>query len=158
MIGVLYWARIVFITATIAVVTALILDPFVGLLEKIRLPRALASFVVCLFAVMAVYFAGLAAYNQLSSVASDVPAFKEHLAEFVGSVSERIQYVRDASARILMPTRNSPAPGVAPASANVSPQEPEGRPGTDTSAGGCSRGTSASDPRSAHSRRPQSCD
>jgi predicted PurR-regulated permease PerM len=112
-IAILYWARIVFITATVAVVTALILDPFVALLVRIRFPRALASFVVCLFAALAVYFTGLAAYNQFSSLATDAPAFKEHLAGFIGGVSDRIQEIEESSARILMPARKT-SPETAP--------------------------------------------
>ena len=107
-VAILYWARIVFITATIAVITALILEPFVSLLCKIRFPRGVASFVVCVFALLVVYFAGLATYNQISSAAAEVPAFKEHLADFIVSVSDRIQAVQDSSARILMPARKAP--------------------------------------------------
>jgi len=107
-VAILYWARIVFITATIAVITALILEPFVSLLCKIRFPRGVASFVVCVFALLVVYFAGLATYNQISSAAAEVPAFKEHLADFIASVSDRIQAVQDSSARILMPARKAP--------------------------------------------------
>jgi predicted PurR-regulated permease PerM len=97
-IGILYWARMVFITVTVAVITALILEPFVGLLVKIRLPRGVASFVVCTVALLALYFIGLAAFEQLSNVAGDVPAFKENLATFVEGVSDRIQHVEDTSA------------------------------------------------------------
>lgn len=116
-VGILYWARIVFITATVAVITALILEPFVSLLCKIRFPRGVASFVVCVFALLVVYFAGLATYNQISSIAAEVPAFKEHLADFIGRVSDRIQSVRDSSAHILMPARKAPpapAPSIPP--------------------------------------------
>ena len=43
-IGLLYWARSVFITATIAVILALILEPFVSLLVRLRFPRSIATF------------------------------------------------------------------------------------------------------------------
>jgi predicted PurR-regulated permease PerM len=133
LIGILYWARIVFITATIAVVTALILEPFVSLLVKLRLPRGMASFVVCIFALLAVYFAGLATYNQISSVAGAVPAFKEHLGDFVARISDRIQALQDSSARILMPRKAAPAAAPAPqASAKKSrkPAPPPPNPAT----------------------------
>ena len=113
-VGILYWARTVFITALVAVITALILEPFVALLVKIKFPRAVASFVVCTLAALIVYFSAFAAYNQLYSVASDVPAFKENLANFVGSVSDRLQSLEEASARILMPAPKNPPPPPAP--------------------------------------------
>ncbi|HVW85381.1 MAG TPA: AI-2E family transporter [Bryobacteraceae bacterium] len=115
-IAILYLGRVVFITAIAAVIIALILEPFVSLLVRIRFPRGIASFVVCVFALLAVYFAGLGVYSQLSSIASDVPAFKEHLTTFIGSVSDRIQKIEDSSARILIPARpqNTPPPAPAP--------------------------------------------
>jgi predicted PurR-regulated permease PerM len=109
-LAILYWARIVFVTAMLAVIVALILEPFVSLLVRIRMPRGVASFVVCLFALLALYFAGLTAYNQLSSIASDVPAFKENLSAFVERVSEKIRRMEDSGARLLMPAPKPPPP------------------------------------------------
>src|SRR5690242_11297614 len=103
MVAILYWARIVFVTAMLAVIVALILEPLVSLLVRLRLPRGVASFIVCLFALLALYFAGLTAYNQVSSIASDVPAFKENLSAFVERVSDKIHHIEDAGARLLMP-------------------------------------------------------
>ncbi len=106
-IAILYWARIVFITTITAVVIALILEPFVGLLTRIRLPRSLASLVVCLFAVTVIYFAGFAAWNQLSGIANDAPALKENITKAVDAVSTRIQVLEDSAARVLTPSRKS---------------------------------------------------
>ncbi len=107
----LYWARIVFITALLALIVALILEPFVSLLVRIHFPRAIASFVVCIFALLALYLPGLTAYNQISSIASDVPAFKEHLSDLIEKVSEKIQRIEDAGARLLIPAPKPPATG-----------------------------------------------
>jgi predicted PurR-regulated permease PerM len=108
-IAVLYWARIVFITAIVAIITALILEPFVSLLVKIRFPRPLASFVVCVVALLALFFSGFAAWQQLSTMAGDVPALKENLAVFVGHVSDRVQGIEDATAHIFA-RKQPPAP------------------------------------------------
>ena len=51
-IALLYWMRVFFITSIIAVTIAFILEPFVGLLMRIRFPRSVASFVVCTVALM----------------------------------------------------------------------------------------------------------
>ena len=111
-VAILYWARIVFITVTLAVITALILEPFVSLLVKFRLPRSLASFAVCALALLALYFAGLAGYRQLSSIASDVPAFKENLANFVENVSNRVQRIEESGTRLF--ARRPPQQPVTP--------------------------------------------
>jgi predicted PurR-regulated permease PerM len=100
-VAILYWARIVFITISLAVIVALILEPFVGFLVKLRFPRAVASLVVCVLALLAMYFTGLGAYRQLSGIAGDFPAFKENLASFVEGISARVRSIEDSSARLL---------------------------------------------------------
>jgi predicted PurR-regulated permease PerM len=115
-IAILYWARVVFITTIIAVILALILEPFVGILVRVRIPRPLATLMVGLIAALGLYFAGLAAYNQLSGLASDVPAFKENLSGFITGVTDRIENLQSATSRILNPARTlAPAPPPAPA-------------------------------------------
>jgi predicted PurR-regulated permease PerM len=114
LIGILYWARVVFITTIIAIILALILEPFVGFLVRLRFPRTLATFTVGLIASLALYFAGLAAWNQVSGIAREVPAFKENLAGFITTATERVQGLEDATARLLVPTRKpEPPPPVA---------------------------------------------
>jgi predicted PurR-regulated permease PerM len=113
LIAVLYWARIVFITITAAVITALILEPLVSLLVKIRFPRALASFVVCGVALLALYFIGFAAYQQVSRIASEAPAFRENLATFIENVSDRVQGLQDAGAHIFA-RKQQPLPAQTP--------------------------------------------
>jgi predicted PurR-regulated permease PerM len=58
-LGFLYWASIVVIALLLAVLLAYFLDPFVMLLERIRLPRALGALVVLLATMAAL---GLLAY------------------------------------------------------------------------------------------------
>jgi predicted PurR-regulated permease PerM len=115
-VALLYWARIVFITISLAVIVALILEPFVGFLVKIRVPRATASLIVCAVALLALYFTGLAAYRQLSSIASDFPAFKENLATFAEGISDRMQSIEESSARLLsrrQQAQSAPQPAAA---------------------------------------------
>ena len=63
-IALLYYGQLFLVTVCTAVIINFILEPFVGLLTRVRVPRALASFIVCSFAVCAVYFAGLGVYRQ----------------------------------------------------------------------------------------------
>ncbi len=114
-IAILFWARSVFITISLAVIVALILEPFVGFLVKIRCPRPVGSLIVCLVALLTLYFTGLAAYNQLSGIANDFPAFKENLATFVGGISDRVQNIENSSARLLSHKQPQPAPPLPPA-------------------------------------------
>jgi len=112
-LAILYWARVVFITAFTAVIIALILEPFVGFLIRLRVPRPLATFMVGVTAAVGLYFGGLAAYNQLSSLASDVPAFNENLTGFISRVTYRLQEVEDETAHLVIPARK-PEPATPP--------------------------------------------
>ena len=106
-LAILYWAQIVFITAILAVIIALILEPFVSLLGKLRLPRSVATFVVCVVALLMLYLAGLAAWNQVSTIASDVPALRQNLTALIEGVSDRIQHMEDKADRLLNAARRT---------------------------------------------------
>ncbi len=111
-IAILYLGRVVFITAITAIIIALILEPFVGILIRLRVPRTIATFLVGVTAALALYFGGLAAWNQLSGLAGDVPAFNQNLTAFIGRVSYRLEVAEDAATR-LIPVRK-PEPVVVP--------------------------------------------
>jgi len=108
-IAILYWARVVFITLLVAIVIALILEPFVGLVMRLRLPRTLAVFVVGLIATFGLYLAGLGIWNQVSSLSGEAPAFEEHLTAFITSISDRITGMERASTRIFAPAPKAPS-------------------------------------------------
>jgi len=107
LIAILYWARVVFITTVIAVIVALILEPFVGFLNRLRIPRPLAALLVGLIAALGLYFMGHAAFEQVSGLTGDVPAFKENLTAFITSVTDRIESLENASSRLLIPARKA---------------------------------------------------
>jgi predicted PurR-regulated permease PerM len=100
-IALLYWARAVFITTLVAVIIAFLLEPFVGLLVRIRIPRSLATFLVCLIAVLALYFAGLSLWRQLSGMAREAPELQNNLAAAVESTTGSFQKAMDSAGRIL---------------------------------------------------------
>jgi len=100
-IGILYWARPVFITSLAAVIIAFLLEPVVVLLTRIRLPRPLASLVVCAIAVTAVYFIGMAIWTQVSGVARDAPELRHNLTQTLEGTTAAIQHVGDSVSQIL---------------------------------------------------------
>ncbi len=109
-LAILYWARPVFITTIVAVIIALILEPFVGLLTRVRVPRAIASGIVCLVAVAVLYFVGRAVWYQMSAIVSDVPALKERLTDTITGISDQIQHTQESVGRVLTPTRKPVVP------------------------------------------------
>src|SRR5271157_1060980 len=104
-IAILYFGRVLFITSIVAVTIAFILDPFVGLLMRIHLPRSLASFVVCSVALLFLYVAGLGVYSQLSGLYEDLPKYGQRIGDIVDGVQQRISNLEEKTYRMLVPAR-----------------------------------------------------
>ncbi len=104
-VAILYFGRVLFITSIIAVTIAFILEPFVGLLMRIHLPRSLASFVVCSVALLFLYVAGLGAYSQLAGLYEDLPKYGQRIGDIVDGVQQRISNLEDQTYRMLVPAR-----------------------------------------------------
>src|ERR1043166_6312196 len=89
-IALLYYGRVFFITVIIASIIAFLLDPVVELFMKMRLPRGVASFVVCSIGLMFVYLAGLGLYPEGTHMASALPASGARVNEWVDSVATHV--------------------------------------------------------------------
>ena len=104
-IAILYFGRVFFITSLAALTIAFILEPFVGLLMRIRFPRSLASFVVCSIALLLLYVIGLGAYSQLTGLYGELPKYGQHIGNLVDNVQQRIAAMEDQTYRVLVPVR-----------------------------------------------------
>lgn len=104
-VAVLYLGRLFFVTSLVALTIAFILEPFVVLLMRVRLPRSLASFVVCTFALAVLYVIGLGAYSQLAGLYGDLPKYGQRIGEIVDGVQQRIGGMEDQTYKILVPAR-----------------------------------------------------
>jgi predicted PurR-regulated permease PerM len=129
-VALLYWARVFFITSLIAVIIAFILEPFVGLLMRIRFPRSLASFVVCSMALMLLYLGGLGAYTQITGLWEEMPRFSQRMHGVVESGRHKIDELENSTFRLIVPARKLQAPPAPPPPQPVSRrkknQEPAG--------------------------------
>ena len=121
-IALLYWGRAFFITSIIAVIIAFILEPFVGLLMRIRFPRSVASFVVCSIALMLLYLVGLGAYTQIVGLWEEAPQFSQRISEVVEGGRQKIDDMEATTYRILVPAKQQPPPPPVPP-----PQKQRGR-------------------------------
>ena len=90
-IALLYLGRVFFITVIIAAMIAFLLDPLVELTMKLRLPRGLASFVVCSISLMCLYFAGLGLYSQGLAMATELPAYAQRVNDLIDSAAARME-------------------------------------------------------------------
>jgi predicted PurR-regulated permease PerM len=104
-IAILYFGRVFFITAIAATAIAFILEPFVGLLVRLRFPRPLASVVVCTISLAFLYVIGMAAYTQLLSIYSDMPKYGERIGAIVDGIQQRVAALEDQTYRMVVPAR-----------------------------------------------------
>lgn len=126
-VALLYFGQLFFVTLIMAIVVAFILEPLVNLLMRIRLPRALASFVVCVVALMILYLVGLGFYAQVVSLYRNLPAYSSRIAELVDAVALRVDEMEKSTYRLVVPRRiqdrekqaESPPKELAPASRQV---------------------------------------
>ncbi|MGE5568518.1 MAG: AI-2E family transporter [Rhodospirillales bacterium] len=104
-IALLYYGRVFLITLSTAVILAFILEPSVVLLMRFRIPRALASFVVCALAICLLYLVGLAAYTQIALVVEDFPKYSQRIDELTEQVVTRMEKIEHWVGEVIVPRR-----------------------------------------------------
>jgi predicted PurR-regulated permease PerM len=101
----LYYGRALCITLVISVILAFILDPFVALFMRMRMPRGVASFFVCTIALLIVYLLGLGAWIQLAGLREELPVYSQRINELVDSVAEKLERMEQEAYRLIVPKR-----------------------------------------------------
>ena len=104
-IALLYFGRDFLVTFVTGVTIAFILEPFVLVAMKLRLPRAVASFVVCTVALLGLYAAGLGIYTQIAVLMEDMPAYSARIGDLSGQVVAKLEEAEKSTYRILAPPR-----------------------------------------------------
>lgn len=109
-VAMLYFGRAFFITMVSAIVLSFILEPFVVFLMRARLPRSLASFVVCAAAVSLLYLLGLGVYTQVTLILEDLPMYSQRIGELRDGLTARVGNMEEKIAQILASRKVSTAP------------------------------------------------
>ena len=129
-IALLYFGRIFLITLIIGIILAFLLDPAVRMFMRMRLPRGLASFVVCSIALLGVYLLGLGLYTEVSALVDDLPAYSQRMNELVDEAATKIDEVEKNTYQLVVPKRYRESP---PQDIHRPPRaRPSGRPGRRT--------------------------
>lgn len=84
--GILYFARDVIIPIALAALVTFLLTPVVNRLERWGLPRIPAVAMVILAAILFCVGSGWLVYQQISSLAADLPRYRENIRQKVDSV------------------------------------------------------------------------
>lgn len=104
-VALLYYGRLFVVTLVIAVTIGYLLDPFVELLMRLKLPRAVASFLVCGVSLLLLYLVGLGAYTQISVLVGDLPAYSERVRVLVDRVTARVEGIEERAYDLLVPKK-----------------------------------------------------
>ena len=104
-IALLYYGHVFFITMVIAVTIAFLLDPIVTFFVKMRLPRAVASFIVCSIALLLLYFMGLGLYTELSGFAEELPLYSQRINDLVDNIATRADQIEKRTFDVMVPKR-----------------------------------------------------
>ncbi|MEO5926326.1 MAG: AI-2E family transporter [Bryobacteraceae bacterium] len=113
-VALLYYGRVFFITVVIAFIIAFLLEPVVGLLMRMRVPRGLASFLACALWLSGLYLAGLGVFIQAQSFAGDIPVYGERLNQIVEGAAVRVEGFQQNVYKNLVPRRFQQQGPVAP--------------------------------------------
>lgn len=109
-VALLYFGRVFFITIVVAITIAFLLDPLVTPFLKLRMPRAVASFIVCSVALLILYLIGLGLYTQFSGLVQELPTFSQRMNELVDNVATRVDDVEKRTYQVVIPKRFQEAP------------------------------------------------
>ncbi len=126
-VALLYFGRVFFITVVVAITIAFLLDPLVTPFLKLRMPRAVASFIVCSVALLALYLLGLGLYTQFSGLVQELPTFSQRMNELVDNVATRADDLEKRTYQVLIPKRFQEAP---PPTGNPAPDAARRRRGS----------------------------
>jgi predicted PurR-regulated permease PerM len=135
-VALLYYGRVFCITLVVAVILAFLLEPFVALVMRARIPRGLAAFLVCTVALFGLYLAGLALVSQLAALTEDLPEYTQRLNVIVDRVATEVDKFESNVMKNLVPRRFQAAaapeqPAPAPTTRrkrNTPPPQPAGPP------------------------------
>jgi predicted PurR-regulated permease PerM len=114
-IALLYYGRMFLVTVATAIILAFILEPFVLALMRIRLPRSLASFLVCAVGICAVYLVGLGVFTQAEGLLEDLPKYSQRISDLSGQVLTRAESIEGSLREALVPKRLQAPPAPQPA-------------------------------------------
>jgi predicted PurR-regulated permease PerM len=104
-VALLYYGRAFFVTICIASMIAFLLDPVVLLVMRLRVPRGLASFVVCAVSLVLLYLGAVGLYAQGQEIAANLPAFGQRVNELVDAAAARMEGIENTVYQSLIPKR-----------------------------------------------------
>ncbi len=105
LIALLYFGRVLIVTLLISILSAFILDPLVALFGRMKIPRGLASFLVCSLALLGIYLSLFGAYMQVSVLMEELPAYTQRINELSDKVLMEVESAEKSVYQVVVPKR-----------------------------------------------------
>jgi len=96
-----YFAKLPIIVLLISILLSFILAPLVDLLQRMRLPRPVASALAVLILLAAIYGLGLVSYNRAVAFSHDLPKYSGRISGVIRSIREKAQNIQKKTSSVL---------------------------------------------------------
>lgn len=105
-----YFASSVCITVVLACFFAVLVDPVIMLLERLRVPRVVSAAVVMVAAMTLIGGLTYFSYRQVSGLVDNMPAYADRLGHVIAPVMKKMKLLEDSAGRISteVPTKKIP--------------------------------------------------
>ena len=100
-LAICYFAQAVVITFVVSMLCAFLLEPVVGWLVGLRIPRGLAALLVCLMAVGLIVVTGGLFYSRSVAFVAELPGYESAIRQIVENVSQRGQRLEETFKRFV---------------------------------------------------------
>ena len=98
-----YMAKLVLVVLLVSILLAFILSPIVNLLQRMQVPRALASFIALLVLAGAIYGGIYFGYNRAVSFAQDLPKYSSRIKHVAMRFKEQAERIQRSTEGVLPP-------------------------------------------------------
>ncbi|HZQ55145.1 MAG TPA: AI-2E family transporter [Bryobacteraceae bacterium] len=103
LIALLYFGRDFFVTLIVSIMLAILLDPAVVLVMKLRVPRAAATGIVTAVALIAVYLLTFMLWSQVSTIREDLPTYTSRLSQLFDKANESVDSFEKKTIDMVVP-------------------------------------------------------
>jgi predicted PurR-regulated permease PerM len=100
-LAICYLAKLVLVTLLVSVLLAFMLEPVVGLLERVRVPRAAGALIAVLLLLGACWGASYFFYYRAVSFAHELPGYSEKLRSLMAPVVQQTKDIKQTTEKIL---------------------------------------------------------
>jgi predicted PurR-regulated permease PerM len=96
-----YLGKLVLVTLMVSVLLAFVLEPVVGLCERIRLPRSLGAFLAILLLLGVTYGASYFFYSRAVSFAQELPKYSQKIRGMLSHVTQQTNKLQQVTEKVL---------------------------------------------------------